>query len=202
MGSRATNEKHSGRRRNRKPHFSGRRLVDRVGLMGMLLRGTTLCLLIVWCASGAGNDVYTSLRQYEGSWRVTMANALAGEKPEDLKNDCAVVGKFFACQQTVNGTPGDLLIIMPVANQPGHYRTQHVTQEGRASGIGQLEISGQQWIFSTRWDQGSGKTTYYKTTNTFTGRNRIHFEQAESSNDKDWTVKNSGDEVRVSGVGR
>ena len=156
-----------------------------------------------WAYAAATPDtIYAPLRLYEGTWRITRKDLGPGAKPDELKNDCALVGKFFACQQTVNGTPGPLLIFLPIPNQPGHYHTQNVNQEARASGIGDLEISGDHWVFSSRWDQGGGKTTYYRTINQFSGKTHIHFEQQESSNGKDWTVKNSGDEVRVSGPGR
>lgn len=119
-----------------------------------------------------------------------------------LKNQCALVGNFFVCQQTVDGTPGALLIFIPIANQSGQYHTQNVNLDGRASGIGDLQISGDHWVYSSRWNQGGGKITYYRTTNVFSGKNRIHFEQAESPNGKDWKVTNAGDEVKVSDSSR
>jgi hypothetical protein len=87
------------------------------------------------------------------------------------------------------------MIFVP-ADQPGHYYTQNVNTQGRALGRGDLEISGDHWEFSNAWDQG-GKITFYRTLNTFTGRDHIHFEQQESTNRKDWTPKSSGDETRV-----
>ena len=145
-----------------------------------------------------GNDpAYTPLRLYAGTWHITRKDMAPGSKPEELINDCALVGRFFACQQTVEGVPGALVIIVPAKNKPGHYYTQNVLQEGRATGRADLEISGNQWVYSSTWDQG-GKTTYYRTTNVFTGKDHIHFEQQESENGKDWKTTNSGDEVRVS----
>jgi hypothetical protein len=164
--------------------------------------------LLVWCILGlnassaapsSSDSVYAPLRLYDGSWHITRKDLPAGAKPDELKNQCALVGKFFACQQTVNGEVSALLIFIPT-DKPGHYVTQNVNSQGRALGGGNLEISGNRWVFSSRWDQG-GKTTYYQTINVFNGRDHIHFEQQESSNGKDWTVKNSGDETRVA-VGR
>ena len=169
--------------------------------MGVILRKA---LVIVLALTGfspnavpASDAAYTPLRLYAGTWRVTRKDMAPGAKADELINDCALVGRFFACQQTVNGTPGALIIFVPVAKNPGHYYTQNVLQEGRATGRGDLEISGDHWVYSSTWDQG-GKTTYYRTTNLFTGKDHIHFEQQESSNGKDFKVTNSGDEVRVS----
>jgi hypothetical protein len=148
----------------------------------------------------ATDPLYAPLWSYQGTWHVTSKNAIA--KPDELKNQCALVGKYFVCQQAVNGQIGDLLIFIPGANNAGHYHTQNVNLQGRASGVGDLEITGDRWIYSSRWDQGGGKTTYYRTTNIFQGKNRIQYEQAESSNGKDWKVTNSGEEVRVSSAGR
>ena len=137
---------------------------------------------------------------YQGTWHVTSKNA--GAKPDELKNQCALVGKYFVCQQTINGQIGDLLIFIPVPNNAGHYHTQNVNLQGRASGVGDLEISGDRWVYSTRWDQGGGKLTYYRTTNVFAGKTRIQYEQAESPNGKDWKITNSGEEMRISSLGR
>jgi hypothetical protein len=146
--------------------------------------------------SARAADPYTPLWLYNGTWQITKKEG----SPDKLINHCVLVGQFFACEQTVNGTPGPLLIFVPLANKPGHYYTQSVYPEGRAGGRGSLEIEGDKWVYTSTWDQG-GSTIYYRTTNTLTGRNKIHFEQAESSDNKNFTVKNSGDEVRIAGTG-
>lgn len=165
----------------------------RCSLRNLVFLGLALACLLA--SAPAGDAVYAPLWLYQGTWR--MGGGKAGEAPEELKNECALVGRFFACQQTVNGTPGALLIFIPVANQPGKYHTQNISPDGRASGVGDLEISGDRWTYSSRWNQGGGKTTYYRTANVFTGKNHIHYEQAESPNGRDWTVTKTGDEVRV-----
>jgi len=142
-------------------------------------------------------DPYTPLWLYSGSWRVTHKD----QPPEKLTNQCSLVGRFFTCEQTVNGVAGNLLIFIPVPDKPGHYYTQNVRPEGRASSRGDLEIQGDRWVYTSTWDQG-GSTVYYRNTNVFAGRNKITYEQAESTDNKSWTVKNSGEEIRVSGSGR
>jgi hypothetical protein len=133
---------------------------------------------------------------YQGTWRVTTQSAAAGAKPDALINHCAETGRFFACEQNVNGAATGLLVLVP-GSRTGSYYTQTINAEGRAQGRGELTLGGSQWIFTSRWDQGGGRTTFYKTTNTFLGKDRIHFEQAESADNTTWVVKNSGDEIRV-----
>ena len=167
-----------------------------VGFLGALGAPTR-----AMAASRSADPAYTPLRLYAGTWHVDRKDLAPGSKPDELVNDCALIGNFYACQQTVNGSPEALIIFVPVPNKPGHYYTQNVRQDARASGRGDLEITGDHWVYSSTWDEG-GKTTYYRTTNIFTGRDHIHFEQAESSNNRDWKVTNSGDEVRAPGKPR
>ena len=159
------------------------------------MRGVILLLLTLSAltAAIAASDAYSALWLYSGTWQVTRKDSA---KPDKLINECTLVGHFFTCEQTVNGMRGALLIFIPVPNQPGHYYTQNVMPEGRATGRGDLEIEGDRWTYRSTWNQG-GRTVYYRTTNVFSGRNHIHFEQAESTDNKEWSVKNSGDEVRL-----
>ena len=156
-------------------------------LLAALIQGGAL--------AAAADNPYTPLWLYQGTWRVTRANSAPGAKPDELVNQCALLGTYFTCGQSVNGKPSELLIFTP-AEQPGHFYTQAVNPDGRATGRGNLEVSGDHWTFTTMWDQG-GQTTYYRTVNVFTGKDKIHFEQAESANRKDFKITGSGDEVRV-----
>jgi hypothetical protein len=161
----------------------------------MKLRASLLALCLVGAALAGTDSIYAPLRLYDGNWRITRSNAPAGSKPDELNNQCSAIGKYFVCQQTVNGAVTELLIFVPTA-KPGHFFTQSVNTQGRALGKGDLEISGNRWVFSSSWDQG-GKTTFYQTINTFSGRDHIHFEQQESGNRTDWKTTSSGDDVRV-----
>jgi hypothetical protein len=144
--------------------------------------------LPLWFLAAAS---YAPLWLYNGSWQVTRNGAPA----EKLVNACSLTGQFFVCEQTVNQGPPALLIFVP-AGQPGRWYTQTVTLEGRGTRRGDLEISGDRWVFSSTWNP-EGKTVYYRTTNVFSDKNHIHFEQAESADNKTWVVKVSGDEVRT-----
>ncbi len=160
------------------------------------MRSTALFSVVLFIfaakASVPPANVYEPLWLYNGTWNISKAN----EKPDELLNQCALVGSYFACQQTVNGTPSELLIFLP-AKDAGHYYTQSVMPDGRAGGRGDLQIDGDKWTYSSSWDQG-GKSTFYKTLNTFPGKTRIHFEQQESSDKKDWKTTGAGDEVLTS----
>jgi hypothetical protein len=162
----------------------------------------TIALIVLALASQIGHNakpadaIYAPLGLYQGAWQITRKSADKASKPEQLVNRCASLGKYFFCQQTVSGSDGGLVIFIP-AGKPGHYFTQTITPDGRATGKADLEISGNRWTYSSRWPQGNGKITYYRTINVFTDKDHIHFEQAESADGTQWTQKDSGDEVRV-----
>jgi hypothetical protein len=145
----------------------------------------------------ASADPYLPLWFYNGTWQVTRQDRLPGAPPDKLINTCSLAGHFFVCEQTVNGGAGALLVFIPTG-KPGRYYTQNIRPEGRAGGRGDLEINGTTWVYTSTWDEG-GRTVYYRTTNVFNGRTSIHFEQAESTDNKTWVVKNSGEEVRIAG---
>ena len=142
-------------------------------------------------AQGAA-DPYAPLRLYEGAWQVTQTTP-AGRKPDRLVNDCARIGRYFACQQTVNGKPGALVVFIP-DTVPGHYHTQIVLPDGAALGpAGTLTIIGDHWTYLGEPD---AKGVRYRTINVFSGRDRIHFESARSTDGKTWTVTMAGGETR------
>ena len=116
-------------------------------------------------------------------------------KPDILLNQCAKAGHFYACDQSVNGGAGSLLVFIPRGDKPGMYYTQNIRPEGRATSRADLEINGNVWTFLSNWDT-SGHTIYYRTINTFEGHTKIKYEQAESSNGKDWKVTDSGQETK------
>lgn len=149
----------------------------------------------------APNKIDASLWLYQGTWKVTRRSANKGAKAEQLVNHCAMLGTYFACHQTVNDSERGLIVFIP-AGKAGHFYTQTILPEGRASGRSELEISGSRWTYSSRWPQGNGKITYYRTVNVFTGNNHIHFEQEESPDGAQWTLKDSGDELRVAATRR
>lgn len=156
----------------------------------------TWILLPAVLLSATPQDPYTPLRLYDGSWTITVHDQASGKTTTDaLVNSCSLVGRYFTCQQTVNGKISALVVFIPAAD-PGHYYTQNVLPEGWATGRGELTISGDHWVYSSRDEEG-GKTTWYRTTNDFKGTDRIHFESAQSADGKTWTTTRSGDEVHA-----
>ena len=165
-------------------------------LLATVLVGT-LVLMGATHAQSATNP-YAPLRLYAGAWQVTQTTP-AGKKPDRLVNDCAQIGRYFACQQTVNGKPGALVVFIPAAMQGhgamlGHNHTQDVLPDGAALGPpGTLTIAGDHWTYLGGPD---AKGVRYRTINVFSGRDRIHFESARSTDGKTWTVTMAGDETR------
>ena len=154
-----------------------------------------LILMALAAPSQPASDVYAPLRSYAGKWQVSIAGKPAGSKPDLLVNECAVLGKDFTCGQTVNGESVGLVVFIAKGG-PDHYVTQTILPDGRASGLVTLELNGNTWTYSSRRDE-YGKTTFYRTLNFFTGKNKIHFESQHSSDQKNWSVDTAGDEVKI-----
>jgi|SRR5579864_1869203 len=156
-----------------------------------------LALTAVAASRAADDSVYTPLWLYQGNWIASPKDLALGASPDQLSDECALVGKYFTCQQTVNGKIGALLVFVP-AETPGHYFTNAIVPQGYAGGRGELEISGDRWTYSNKSVDGD-KTTYHRTLNIFTGKDHIHYELGESGDGINWTVTGSGDEVRAAG---
>jgi hypothetical protein len=164
--------------------------------------------ILLWCsvllALGCGrifaaDPAYDPLWLYQGTWEFTKHVPSGTPVSNKIVNDYGQVGKFFMCQQTVDGKLGALVIFVPTETA-GHYFTQALSPDGKAMGRGELEIQGDRWTYPSKEDE-NGKTKYYRTTNVFSGKDHIHFEQAESTDGKNWTVTASGDEVHTSQSG-
>jgi hypothetical protein len=137
------------------------------------------------------DPVYDPLHLYEGTWVMTPAR---GGAAVTITNDCGRIGRFYGCQQTVNGKTGGVILFIP-RDTVGRYFTQAVAPDGRAMGRGELTIAGPHWEYLGHDGEGDS-VEYFRTTNDFTGRDRIHFELATSHDGANWTVTQSGDEVR------
>ena len=151
-----------------------------------------VCLALSYPLQAAA-DPFVPLTLYTGTWQVGHSG---GAKPDMLVNQCTKTGHFYTCDQSVNAGPSALLVFIPRSEAPGHYYTQNIRPEGRATSRADLEINGDTWTFLSNWDN-SGHTIYYRTVNTFSGRNHIKYEQSESVNGKDWKVTGGGEETRV-----
>jgi hypothetical protein len=165
----------------------------------MLSAMLALLLLPLIQASAAeattASPSFSDLTVYDGAWTITSPHTLAGPgKPDTLVNHCNKNTAFYSCEQVVNGKPSALIVFVP-AVAPLTYYSQPILPDGHATGRGDLTISGDHWTFLGKDVEGD-KTTWYRTENYFTGRDKIHFEQFESTDNKTWKLTNSGDEVR------
>ena len=144
-----------------------------------------------------GVDQLAPISVYDGGWTITATTTMAGAgKPDELVNHCSRATAYYACEQVVNGKPM-ALIVFTATEVPGKFHTQVVLPDGFSTGRGDLTISDNHWTFLGK-DVEKDKTTYFRTENYFTGRDKIHFEQYESTDNKTWVKKNEGDEVRAS----
>lgn len=165
-----------------------------------------LCAILLPLAGSvllAADSPFEPLWLYQGTWQFTMnaPGSAAGSTPvsNKIQNDCADIGQFFLCQQTVDGKVAALLTFTP-SQTKGTYFTQPILPDGHAAGRGELEIQGDRWTYPSQ-EEENGKTKYYRITNVFSGKDRIHFERSESSDGKTWKVLASGDEVHTSQAG-
>lgn len=151
--------------------------------------------LIAFAALGQqGSNPYAPLRVYQGTWQVTHSGGAAATKPYTLVDQCAELGKYYACGQTVNGSAGSLIIF--ITHGANRFVTQTIMPDGRAGGEVILDLSGDTWTYSSRRDE-YGKTTFYRNVNVFTGRTKIHYVNEHSADQKNWTVDEEGDEVKT-----
>lgn len=146
------------------------------------------------------SDPYAPLRLYDGKWDLVPASS---GKPADtvhIENHCAKAGEFFACNQIVNGKNMALVVFLPLHPlDTGGYAYHNLglpVQSDPPGKWGDLEINGDHWIYSSN-ETDNGKKTYWRTTNAFSGPDKIHFEVQKSDDGTKWTTTMSGDEVRA-----
>jgi hypothetical protein len=158
-------------------------------------------ILFVFACGGlyAADSAFEPLWKYQGTWEFTMNTPGSTPVFNKIQNDCADIGQFFLCQQTVDGKVAALLTFTP-GESKGRYYTQPILPDGHAAGRGELEIEGDRWTYPSK-EEENGKTKYYRITNVFSGKDRIHFERSESVDGKAWKVLASGDEVHTSQAG-
>jgi hypothetical protein len=160
----------------------------------------TFCLLATGASGQSGSgDLYAPLRLYEGAWEVHVSTP--EKKTDKIVNHCAKTGTFFSCEQEVNGKTAALVVFLPTvktASGAQEYRLQVLQLEASApQDWSQLVIDGGTWVYS--WDnKEAGKTTHWRNTNHFTGKDRIHFELQNSEDGNTWKTQLADDEKRLS----
>src|SRR5579884_3481651 len=110
-------------------------------------------------------DPYEPLRLYNGAWTSHDHNPKSGDSITHIVNTCGLVGRFFACQQVVNGAAPTVMLYLP-SGPPGHYYTQALSSELQAYGRGELQIDGNRWTYSGQGEE-NGKTIWHRTINVF-----------------------------------
>jgi hypothetical protein len=157
-----------------------------------------LFLALQTADANAISQPLAALTILNGEWSVTGAHTMAGAgKSDSLVNHCSMYDAFYACEQVVNGK-ALALIVFTSTSTPGSFHTQVNLPDGHATGRADLNIVGSHWTYNGKSTSDDGKTsTFYRTENMFTGRDRIHFDQYESSDGSTWQKKNEGDEVRA-----
>jgi hypothetical protein len=145
----------------------------------------------------AADDPYGPLRLYDGKWNILPSED--GKGALQLENHCTKTGLFFVCEQVVSGKSVALVVFLPIAKTPSggeEYRTQALTADANPAGDwGKLTIEGDRWIYSWESTDG-GKKSYWRNINTFSGKDKIHFEIQRSEDGTTWKMQKSGDEQR------
>ena len=151
-------------------------------------------------AETQATDPYAPLRLYNGKWDLIPAGGDKPSNPVHLENRCAQAGEFFSCNQIVNGKNMALVVFLPLhpLDKGGYaYRNQALAVEGDdPSSWGGLEIVGDRWVYSSTAND-NGKKIYWRTTNVFSGPDKIRFEVQRSEDGTNWVTKMSGDEARA-----
>ena len=158
-----------------------------------------LFLLIQTATTRNPSSSLAMLTVLNGEWTVTSPHAMAGPgKTDSLVNHCSMADAYYSCEQVVNGK-SLALIVFTATEAAGSYHTQIVLPTGYSTGRADLKIDSSHWTYLGKSTSDDGKTTtWYRTENVFTGRDRIHFEQYESTDGTTWKKTNEGDEVRGS----
>jgi hypothetical protein len=119
-----------------------------------------LCCGFLLNASSPGkaeeSDPYEPLKLYGGGWQVKIA--MPEKNPDRLVNLCARTGKFFPCEQGVNGETAALVIFLPQGKSVSgglEYRTLAALPDASKPGDwGRLVIEGNNWTYS--WTEKNG----------------------------------------------
>ena len=156
-----------------------------------------VCLAYGIVSSAADPDPYEPLKLYEGTWQVRMG--AADKKPDTLLVHCARTGKFFSCEQALNGAPRALVVFCPTGTTSTgglEYRTLVARADlSKPDDWEHLVIEGDTWTFA--WTQKDGdKTVSMRNVNHFTGKDHIHFEIQKLEDNGNWKTQLSGDEER------
>src|SRR5271165_4185069 len=159
---------------------------------------TVSLLATVAAGQGSSADPYAPLRLYEGTWEIHLS--VPEKKTDKIVNHCARTGTFFSCEQEVNGKTAALVVFLPVGKTTAgalEYRLQALQPDASdPQAWTHLVIDGETWLYT--WDQKeAGKTTHWRNTNHFTGKDQIRFELQSSEDGTTWKTQLAGEEKRL-----
>ena len=143
----------------------------------------------------ATDDPYAALKLFDGKW-IAVSSA-GGATP--IENHCARTGKFFACEQMVNGKTAALVVFLPDGpTEKGEaYLVQTLVPTGQKPGLWRtLTIEGDRWTYSDPAPRG-GKARRERSVDQFLGPDHIHYELQSSVGGKAWITVRSGDQRRA-----
>lgn len=143
-------------------------------------------------------DPYEPLKLYDGGWQVKIT--MPEKKSDHLVNHCARAGKFYSCEQEVNGVTAALVIFLPYGKSESgglEYRTLAALPDASKPGDwGRLVIEGNTWTYS--WTERNGdKSVAARNVNVFKDKDHIHFELQRMAEGSNWKTEMAGDEERV-----
>ena len=149
-------------------------------------------------APAAASDPFAPLALYDGDWTVRAEHPWSGAPTgatDRLQSRCHHFTLYFACEQTVNGTPQALIVYTATAT-PGHLNTRTIAPNGLAGGRGDLALDGARWTYLDK-PPASLEGPWSRTENVIVDDNHIRFEEYESTDKgKTWTRTNAGTEER------
>ena len=163
---------------------------------------TMLCCAFLLNPSSPGKaedpDPYEPLKLYDGGWQVNIS--MPEKKSDHLVNHCARTGKFYSCEQEVNGVTVALVIFLPQGKSGSgglEYRTLAALPDASKPGDwGRLVIEGNTWTYS--WTEKNGdKSVAARNVNVFKDKDHIHFELQRLADGSNWKTEMAGDEERV-----
>jgi hypothetical protein len=145
-------------------------------------------------------DHFAPLAIYSGTWTIDAEHPWSGAAAgtaDHLLSHCTHFTAYFACEQTVNGSPASL-IVYTSGDSVGHLHTRIINPQGLAGGRGDLRLDGNHWTYLDK-PPATLKGNWSRTENYILDHDHIRFEEFESADEgKTWTKTNSGTETRVS----
>jgi hypothetical protein len=123
---------------------------------------TVLCMMAAWLAQGVAQELpkppgvesaqgIEKIAAYAASWSIHIEHlatpySKASDEHTQLRNDCWRSGRYFACNQYVDGA-SKVLLVFTYDAAAGNYTSYQIPTDGGAAGSGKLEIQGSVWTF-------------------------------------------------------